>query len=71
MNDKRREDMARKIARAGRYRPFAGATVLEVGADKSGISARMLADTGERHVISTNFDEDWPEDVDGGIERGP
>jgi len=69
MNEKRREDMARKIAAAGRYRSFAGATVLEIGADKDSISAKMLADSGARRVISTNFGDNWPEDVDGVIER--
>ena len=69
MNEKRREDMARKIAAAGRYRSFAGATVLEIGADSSGISAQMLADAGAQRVISTNFGEKWPEDINGPIER--
>ncbi|HTT99042.1 MAG TPA: hypothetical protein VMF58_13395 [Rhizomicrobium sp.] len=69
MNEKRREDMARKIANVGRYRPFAGATVLEIGADKDSISATMLVEAGARRVISTNFGDNWPEDVNGPIER--
>jgi len=69
MNEKRREDMARRIAALGRYRAIAGATILELGADKDGISAKMLADAGARRVISTNLDDDWRGNVDGVIER--
>lgn len=69
MNEKRREDMARRIAQAGRFRSFEGATVLEIGADKAGFSAQMLADTGAARVISTNFGENWPVGRDGVVER--
>ena len=69
MNEKRREDMARRIAAAGRYRSFEGATVLEIGADKEGFAAQMLVDAGARHVISTNFGAKWPHEVNGPIER--
>lgn len=69
MNEKRREDMARRIAQAGRFRDFRGATVLEIGADKAGFSAQMLADTGAARVISTNFGENWPTGTDGVVER--
>ncbi len=68
MNAQRREDIARKIAAAGRYRSFRGATVLEIGADKEGISARMLADAGAARVISANTLEGWPERKEGAIE---
>src|SRR6185437_8461921 len=50
MSEKRREEMARKIAQAGRFRDFQGATVLEIGADKDGFSARMLAEAGAARV---------------------
>src|ERR1700761_3211749 len=69
MNEKRREDMARRIAAAGRYRSFEGATVLEIGADKEGFAAQMLVDAGARHVISTNFGAKWPREAGGPIER--
>lgn len=69
MSEKRREEMARKIAQAGRFRDFRGATVLEIGADKDGFSARMLAEAGAARVISTNFGENWPEGSDGVVER--
>ncbi len=69
MHDKRREDMARKIAAAARYRSFAGATVLEIGADRHGVSTAMLAETGAARVIGTNFRDDWPEGTDGTVER--
>ncbi|HWA89767.1 MAG TPA: methyltransferase domain-containing protein [Rhizomicrobium sp.] len=69
MNEKRREDMARRIALAATYRPFAGATVLEIGADKEGFAAQMLVDAGARHVISTNFGAKWPHETVGPIER--
>jgi len=68
MNEQRREDMARKIAAAGRYRSFKGATVLEIGADKEGISARMLADAGAARVISANTLEGWPARNEGTVE---
>jgi cyclopropane fatty-acyl-phospholipid synthase-like methyltransferase len=69
MHEKRREDMARKIASAARHKSFAGAVVLEIGADKHGVSTAMLAETGAARVISTNFRDDWPQDVNGAIER--
>src|SRR5580698_7883873 len=69
MHEKRREDMARKIASAARHRSFAGATVLEIGADRHGVSTAMLAQTGAGRVISTNFRDDWPEGLNGAIER--
>ena len=69
MHEKRREDMARKIAAAARHHDFAGATVLEIGADRHGVSTAMLAETGAARVISTNFRDDWPEGLDGTIER--
>lgn len=69
MNEKRREDLARKIASAGRFRSMEGATVLEIGADKDGFSARMLADAGAARVISTNIGERWPTDTAGVVER--
>jgi hypothetical protein len=69
MSEKRREDMARKIAAAGRYRPFAGATVLEIGADREGFAAQMLLDAGAKRIISTNFGAKWPHETDGAIER--
>jgi hypothetical protein len=69
MHHKRREDMARKMAAAARYRSFVGATVLEIGADRHGVSAAMLAETGAARVISTNFRDDWPEGMDETIER--
>jgi hypothetical protein len=69
MPDKRREEMERKIAAAARHRSFEGAVVLEIGADKHGVSAAMLAGTGAARVISTNFRDDWREGADGIVER--
>jgi len=69
MNEKRREEMARKIQAMARYGGFGGATVLEIGADRDSISARMLLDAGAARVISTNFRSDWPEGTEGAIER--
>jgi len=71
MNQKRRAEMARKIETMTRFRALAGATVLEIGADKDSISAGMLCDAGAARVISTNFDPDWPHDVRGAVERRP
>lgn len=69
MNEKRREDMARRIAAMARHRALTGATVLELGADLDGISAKMLIDAGAKRVISTNLDGEWRGDVKTCIER--
>lgn len=69
MNQKRHEDMARRIAALGRYHALSGATVLELGADLDGVSAQMLVDAGARRVISTNLDEEWRGTVDDAVER--
>ncbi|HVU21663.1 MAG TPA: methyltransferase domain-containing protein [Rhizomicrobium sp.] len=71
MNQKRREDMARRIATLGGYRALSGATVLEVGADLDGVSAQMLVDAGAARVISTNLNEEWRGQVSNTVERRP
>lgn len=69
MNDKRREKLAEQIGKMAAFRSLSGAVVLEIGADKQGISAQMLVDAGASHVISTNYGENWPEGIEGTIER--
>lgn len=69
MNEKRREKLAEQIGKMQAFRPLAGAVVLEIGADKQGISAQMLVDAGAARVISTNYGENWPEGIEGAIER--
>ena len=69
MNEKRREDMVRRIEKLTRYRSLAGATVLEIGADADNISAQLLLDAGARRVISTNYRPNWPNETNGAIER--
>lgn len=69
MNEKRREDMARRIAVMARYRSLAGATIMELGADLDGISAKTLIDAGAKRVISTNIDGEWRGEVDAAVER--
>lgn len=69
MTDQRREDLARRIADMGRYRPLAGAVVLEIGADAKSFAAQMLLDAGAARVISSNHGERWPEETIGAIEK--
>ena len=69
MSENRREDMARRIEIMARYRPFAGASVLEIGADANGFAAQMLIDAGAGRVISSNHHQNWPNDFRGSIER--
>jgi SAM-dependent methyltransferase len=69
MNEKRREEMARKIENMGRYRALTGATVLEIGADKDGYAAQMMIDAGASKVISSNYNANWPTGTFGAIER--
>ena len=69
MNEKRRAEMTRKIETLVRFRALSGATVLEIGADKDAIGARMLIDAGAARVISTNFKPEWPDEDLGAIER--
>jgi hypothetical protein len=69
MTDQRREDLERRIADMGRYRPLAGAVVLEIGADAKSFAAQMLLDAGAARVISSNHGERWPEETVGAIEK--
>lgn len=69
MNEKRREDMARRIADLARVQDMAGTTVLEIGADRDAIGARMLVEAGAGRVVSTNFETEWTEEDDGVIAR--
>ncbi len=69
MNERRREEMAKRIALMARFGSIAGATVLEIGADADSFAARMLVDAGASKVISSNFRERWPTDTVGAIER--
>jgi len=69
MNQKRREDMARRIAALARVQDMAHATVLEIGADRDSIGAGLLVEAGAARVISTNFGIDWTSSDDGTVAR--
>lgn len=63
MNERRRDGLARQIAKMTTFQDLAGKTVLEIGADKDGLAANMLVDAGAKRVISTNYGEKWPEET--------